>query len=258
MLPYVERRPLALLRFPEGAGKAGFFQKHVELDHVEPGLAAISLRGKRVIPSSTATWSTPVGLRSMVQLSALELHVWGSRVEDPEHADELVFDLDPAPELGWEAVIAGAQQVRQLLSELKLKSFVKLTGGKGVHLHVPIAPRYSWEAVKRLLSGRRQAARTESADPDLPRRRSRPSAPGKIFIDYLRNQRGALYIAPFSVRGRPGAPIAAPISWTALTPKLHADAYTVRTIDKYLKAYPRDPWTGYFKLAQRIPLLEQK
>ncbi len=254
MLPYVERRPLALLRFPQGAGKAGFFQKHVALDRVETGLAAIALAEKHHTQQYRYL-VTAQGLRSMVQLSALELHVWGSRIDDPEHADELVFDLDPAPDVNWQAVISGAQEVRKLLAHLKLKSFLKLTGGKGVHLHVPIAPRYSWEQVKSFCQA--VAKQLEQSQPQrFTASLLKAKRTGKIFLDYLRNQRGALYVAPFSVRGRAGAPVAVPISWTALTTKLRPDSYTVRSVDKYLKDYPRDPWAGYFKLAQRIPLLE--
>jgi bifunctional non-homologous end joining protein LigD len=256
LLPYVADRPLALLRCPEGHQKGCFFQKHVDKARVEPGLTAVTLKeddGESIY----RTLSTEIGLRSLVQLGTLELHTLGVHAATLEHPDELVFDLDPAPDVAWKQVIDAARNVRALLSRLKLKSFAKLTGGKGIHLHVPIAPRYSWTQVKNFCET--VAHRLEQDFPELfTASASKAKRGGKIYLDFRRNQRGAHYIAPFSPRARTGAAIAAPITWTALTARLHPNAYTVRTIDKYLATYKRDPWTNYFKLAQRIKILDSK
>jgi len=254
MWPHVERRPLALLRCPNGPDKGCFFHKHVDERRVEPGLAALALQEKGGIQQYRYLVA-PIGLRSLVQLAALELHVWGSSSEDPEHPDQLVFDLDPSPEVGWDQVVVAAGAVRKLLARLKLKSFPKLTGGKGVHIHVPIARRYDWEQIKNFCQTvARQLAEDHPALFTVSTLKVKRT--GKIFIDYLRNQRGALYVVPFSPRARPDAPIAAPISWKALPQHLPANLYTVRTIDKYLQTYKRDPWPSYFKLSQPIALLE--
>ncbi len=255
MWPYVQGHPLSLLRCPDGTGRPCFFQKHIAGSSPVPGLAAITVADKTEIRQYRFV-ETPEGLRSLVQLGVLELHLWGARAEDVEHPVELVFDLDPAPEVTWERTIAGAVSVRKLLQRLGLRSFLKLSGGKGMHLHVPIAPRYCWEQIKSFCHA--VARQLAQAQPELftaalPKR----ERTGKIFIDYLRNGRGATYIAPFSARARPGAPIAAPISWAALGPQLRPDYYTVRTAGDYLRDYPRDPWAGYAALRQPIALLDE-
>ena len=254
MWRYVEDRPLALLRCPEGFDKECFFHKHVDKDRVEPGIAATSIRehGKK---AEYRYLVSPIGLRSLVQLGSLELHLWGARASDVEHPDELVFDLDPAPDVKWSQVVLGAKRVRDLLLRLKLKSFPKLTGGKGIHLHVPIASRYTWPQIESFC----QAVAQQLAE-DHPAMflitATKAKRAGKIYLDFRRNQRGSHYVAPFSVRARSGAAIAAPVRWDKLTARLLPNAYTVRTIDKYLTSYTRDPWTNFFKLAQRIALLE--
>jgi bifunctional non-homologous end joining protein LigD len=252
--PYVKGRPLALLRCPNGYTGSCFFQKHADLDHPEPGIAALPVTDK----SGTSMYrylQAPAGLRSLVQLGSLELHVWGARADDLEHPDELVFDLDPGPDVPWRQTVAAARRLRERLLQLGLKSFPKLTGGKGLHLHVPIAPRYGWEQIKAFCHA--VARQLEDEQPEqFTSNASKAKRPGKIYIDYLRNQRGALYVAPLSPRAREGAAVAAPITWQALTARRRPDSYTVRTIGRYLQTYKRDPWAGYTRLAQRIKLLE--
>ncbi len=255
MWPYVQGHPLALLRCPDGTQGTCFFHKHLTSTSVEPGLATVAISEKHAVRHYRYL-DAPAGLRSLVQLGVLELHLWGSRADDVEHPIELVFDLDPAPDVPWARTIEGAARVRKLLQRLGLRSFLKLSGGKGVHLHVPIAPRYDWELAKRFCHAvARQLAEEEpSLFTVALAKRERT---GKIFLDYLRNGRGATYVAPFSARAREGAPIAAPIAWSALSKDLLPDAYTVRTLDAYLRRYPRDPWAGYAELRQPIAMLAE-
>lgn len=251
---HVQSRPLSLLRCPEGIRKTCFFQKHIEKDRIEPGLAVVSLKEKSTSRPYRYLVS-PLGLRSLVQLGALELHTWGASVDDPEHPDQLVFDLDPAPDVAWKEVVAAARLVRDILRRLKLKSYPKLSGNKGVHVHVPIARHYDWKQIESFCHA--VAKQLEAEHPQrFTANMSKAKRTGKIFVDYLRNQRGATAVAPFSPRAKSGAAVAVPIPWSALTSRTRPDAYTVRSIDKYLKAYPRDPWPGYFTAAQKIPLLE--
>lgn len=256
MWPYIEGHPLVLLRCPSGQEKQCFFQKHIVHNSVEPGIAGVDISEK----SESQPYrylESPLGLQTLVQLGALEIHIWGSRIADLEHPVELVFDLDPDPSVTWKRVVDGTHLVRDLLQKLGLRSFLKLSGGKGVHLHVPIAPRYGWEEAKDFCHA--VARQLAEEQPELfTAELAKKERVGKIFVDYLRNGRGATYIAPFSARARAGAPIAAPISWAGLDGKTRPDAYTVRTIGKYLRDYPRDPWTGYFKLSQRIRLLDRR
>jgi bifunctional non-homologous end joining protein LigD len=254
MWPYVEHRPLSLLRCPDGQKKECFFQKHLSGAEAEPGLKAIPLTEKET-EREYRYLDSHIGLRSLVQLGALEIHLWGSRIEADDCPVELVFDLDPAPDVEWKRVVQGTRRLKDLLDRLGLQSFLKLSGGKGVHLHVPIAPRHSFGRAKAFCHA--VARQLAEQHPELfTAALSKRDRTGKIFIDYLRNGRGATFIAPFSARAREGATIAVPVAWEALGARMKPDAYSVRTIKKYLKEYPRDPWQGYWDLAQRITVLE--
>ena len=254
MWPYVQGRTLSLLRCPEGHLKECFFQRHLTGDTPEPGLASVELAEKDKVRSYRYLES-PVGLRSLVQLGGLEVHLWGSRAAQPENPVELVFDLDPAPGVGWPQVEEGALAVKELLTRLGLKSFVKLSGGKGVHIHAPLRPSYSWDQVRAFSHAIARQLASQSPE-RFTAVLAKSDRTGKIFIDYLRNGRGATFIAPFSVRARDGAPVAVPIAWSALGPALRPDAYSVRTIEQYFADYPRDPWAGFTRLRQRLALFE--
>jgi bifunctional non-homologous end joining protein LigD len=253
MWPYVQHRPLSLLRCPDGQKKECFFQKHLN-GAAEPGIGAVDLTEKQTARQYRYL-EAPIGLRSLVQLGALEIHVWGSRIKADDNPVELVFDLDPAPDVEWKRVVKGTRTLKDLLDRLGLQSFLKLSGGKGVHLHVPIAPRYSFERAKAFCHA--VARQLAQEHPELfTSTLSKADRTGRIFIDYLRNGRGATFIAPFSVRAREGAAIAVPVAWEALGGRTRPDRYTVRTIKKYLKDYPRDPWEGSWDLAQTLAVLE--
>jgi bifunctional non-homologous end joining protein LigD len=251
MLPHVANRPLTLVRCPNGRDKPCFFQKHPG-EGTPEGMRSIAIREKE----GKAPYSViddALGLFGLVQLGALEIHTWGSRADDFEHADVLVFDLDPDPSIGFGPVIEAAKRLRELFDASKLESFVKTTGGKGLHVCVPIQPALEWDEVK-AFTGEIAQALTREAPQKYLATVSKAQRKGKIFIDYLRNGRGATFIAPYSTRARENAPIAVPIEWDELTPKLDPLSFTVRTIEKRLTRLGRDPFERLATLRQPLPL----
>ncbi|TIV26128.1 MAG: DNA ligase D [Mesorhizobium sp.] len=214
MLPWVGSRPISLVRCPQGRAKKCFFQKHDagsfgdKVHHV--GIAEKDGHEEPYLYVDDAD-----GLMTCVQMGTIELHGWGARIEDVEKADRLVFDLDPDEGLDFEAVRAAAFQFRDILKSLGLTTFPMLTGGKGVHVIAPLTPQAEWPEVKAFASGLAQAV--AQTDPShFTAVLSKAKRKGRIFVDYLRNQRGATAIMPYSARSRPGAPVAAPITWAEM------------------------------------------
>ncbi|MEP7051844.1 MAG: DNA ligase D, partial [Pseudomonadota bacterium] len=250
MLPHVVNRPLTLLRCPEGRAKQCFFQKHPG-DSLGEGLTRVHAPSSDG-SSEYAAIEDARGLQSVVQMGALELHIWGALASDATHPDRLVFDLDPAPDVAFKAVIAGARALRVLLEEYGLKSWLKTTGGKGLHVTVPIQPSADWDTVKDFCRGiaeeltRRQPERYVAT-------MSKAKRTGKIFIDYLRNSRGATFVAPYSVRAREGAGVAFPVEWSALTARFKPEHYTLRSAKQLLAKHPGDPFASMLKCRQRLP-----
>jgi bifunctional non-homologous end joining protein LigD len=191
------------------------------------------------------------GLVALVQLDVLEIHVWGARADDVERPDRLVLDLDPDETVPWPLVLDAARAARLRLQHLGLESFVKTTGGKGLHVVAPLSRRQGWPEFKRF-------ARAVSAD--LARRLPavftinpvRAARRGKIYLDYLRNGRGATAVAAYSARARPGAPVSVPLEWRELGPRLRPAALTVRTVPARLARLRADPWTGLPAVRQSI------
>lgn len=239
MLPHVANRPLTLVRCLHGQGKPCFFQKHPGKG-TPPGMRSVSI-GDKASKSLYSVIDDATGLFGLVQLGALEIHTWGSSADDFEHPDMLVFDLDPDPSLDCAAVIAGAHAIREVFQEAKLESFVKTTGGKGLHVCVPIAPHLDWEHVK---------AFTENVAKALARRspelyvttQSKARRIGKTFIDYLRNGRGATFTAPYSTRARENAPLAIPLEWDELSPHLLPNHFNLRNVQRRLETLKHDPF----------------
>lgn len=239
MLPHVKNRPLVLVRCPEGRHKECFYQKH------PPAGTPDTLRQIKVREKTTTEPYVVVddraGLISLAQIGSLEIHAWGAKEDNLERPDRLVFDLDPDPAVAWRSVIQSAFQIRQFLGDLGLEAFLKTTGGKGLHLVVPIERRHEWEEVTdfcKLL-----ADTIVTADPQrYTANMSKAARPGKIFIDYLRNNRGATAVAPYSTRAKPGAPISTPITWKELEAGVRSDQYTIRNIARRLSELKRDPW----------------
>jgi bifunctional non-homologous end joining protein LigD len=254
MLPYIVERPLALVRCPQGRGKECFFQKHAS-----PGWP--DLFGKIRIKEKTRFdeymyIEDERGLVGAAQMGVLELHLWGSRVQAVEKPDRMVFDLDPDEGLDFEKVKDAAKDFKKRLENIGLQSFPMATGGKGIHVVVPVTPKHSWddhrafaEALARLVADER---------PDLyVANMAKKKRVGKIFIDYLRNQRGSTAIAPFSTRAREGAYVALPVSWQGLARLKDAHPANIKNAAK-LFGRGKDPWAGYLKVKQSLPLPKNK
>jgi bifunctional non-homologous end joining protein LigD len=242
MLPHLARRPLTLLRCPQGQGKDCFFQRHPRLG-VPDSVKRLRLteRGKRV---ESMFVEDVEGLLGLVQAGALEVHTWGSRCGRLEHPDQLVFDLDQAEDVAWPAVVEAALALRAQLEALGLRAFVKTTGGKGLHVVAPINPRLDWQRAREF--SRLLVLGLMRAEPDrYVVTASKAKRKGKIYLDYLRNARGATAVCAYSTRARPGAPVSMPLDWDELTPELRADRFTLRNVPKHLARRRADPWRDF-------------
>jgi bifunctional non-homologous end joining protein LigD len=250
ILPYIANRPLSLVRCPQGAGKPCFFQKHVN-NYLPPGIKTIDIQDKTSsAPEPYITLDTTEAIISLAQMNVLEIHPWGSTNEDLEHPDRLIFDLDPDADLPWLTVAAAAAEVRQRLRNLGLESFLKLTGGKGLHIVAPIQPTLTWTELK--TAAHNFVLSMERQNPDLYlTKMTKSSRVGRIFLDYLRNQRGATAVAPYSPRARVGATISLPLPWTALTRDVHPvlSVYDVAANHAKLRA---DPWKNLLTTHQQL------
>lgn len=250
ILPHVANRPLSLLRFPSGADGEGFFQKHAS-----PGFPGafkpIDIKEKEG-KGRYFYVEDERGLVAAVQMGVLELHIWGAHTATLDRPDRLVFDLDPDPAVAFSTVRDAAREVRDWLKQAGLESFAMATGGKGIHVVVPLAPVRGWDVIHSFATG---VARTLAAE--NPERyvaeMSKARRKGRIFVDYLRNVRGATAIAPFSTRARDGAPLAWPVSWKSLARLASAHEANVEKAATLLARRKADPWTGYFNVDQSLP-----
>jgi bifunctional non-homologous end joining protein LigD len=255
MLPHVVDRPLAVVRCPSGSGKPCFFQKHLgegSSEHLRP--VNVSVEGE---PEYHIAIDDLGGLMALVQMCVLEIHVWGARARQFERPDRLVFDLDPDPAVDWSDVVEAARAVRLLLEDLGLASFLKTTGGNGLHVVVPIQPRTEWEDAKAFC--RAVADFIVRAAPDrFIATMSKAAREGKIFVDYLRNGRGATAVAPYSTRAKPGATVSVPIAWDELTARVRSDQFTIANVPDRLRALKNDPWAEMAKTKQSITAAMRK
>ncbi|MES2216987.1 MAG: non-homologous end-joining DNA ligase [Pseudomonadota bacterium] len=249
MLPLVSKRLLTLVRSPQGDLQKCFYQKHLQ----EPNKSLFQLQVREKTATRDYLYLKNVdGLIALVQMGVLEIHCWGSNIKNVERPDLIVFDLDPAPDVNWSKVMTAAKFIRDQLATLHLTSFVKTTGGKGLHVVVPIKPRYSWEIVKQFSHDF-----VDNMVAENPRAYvatiSKAKRTGKIFLDYLRNQHGATAVAPYSTRAREYATVATPIHWDELTAKLKPEKFTVKTLPKRLITLKSDPWEDFLEISQTLP-----
>ncbi len=249
IMPHLARRPLTLVRCPLGWEKECFFQKHFA-DTASEVLRSIPIMEKDGL-RHYAVADNIDGVIELVQIGALEIHVWGSREDKLEQPDMMIFDLDPAPEVGWASMIKAARLMRERLSDLSLASFAKTTGRKGLHIVIPLTPQAGWETVKSFSRAVAESIVRE-APGEYIATMSKEKREGKIFIDYLRNVRGATSIAAYSTRRKPGAPISTPVAWDELTVDLKPDSYNINNIRRRLAGLAEDPWAGYFSIRQEI------
>ncbi|MFG1350374.1 DNA ligase D [Xanthobacter autotrophicus] len=250
MAPFVAGRPLALLRCPEGIDGPHFFQKHPW-----KGLDRNILQ----VPDPQETGEAPYlairdldGLTALVQGAALEIHPFGATVADWERPDTLIMDLDPGEGVIWPDVIACAQEVRARLNAVGLAAFVKTSGGKGLHVCAPLKPEADWTVLKAFTKEMAQAMAADS--PELyVATIAKAKRKGRILIDYLRNQRGATAVAPYSTRARPGAAVSMPLSWDELTPQIGPQHFTALNAPTRLAHLAHDPWGDFRKAAVPLP-----
>ncbi|AZE61043.1 MULTISPECIES: DNA ligase D [Pseudomonas] len=242
ILPFLHGRPVSLLRAPEGIEGEQFFQKHSErmaIPHIKQLDQALDPGHARLMEIDSQD-----ALVGAVQMGTVELHTWGATTDKIETPDLFVLDLDPDPALPWKAMLEAAQLTLSVLDELGLQAFVKTSGGKGLHLIVPLALRDGWDTVKAFAK-----AMAQFMTQQLPERFTATSGPknrvGKIFIDYLRNARGASTVAAYSVRARPGLPVSVPVSRDELKDLRGAQQWTVANLHERLQGLKEDPWAGY-------------
>jgi bifunctional non-homologous end joining protein LigD len=248
ILPHIAGRVLSLLRCPSGTGAKCFFAKHpwsglsrvvqrVDVGEAEPMLALDSLEG----------------LMSLVQAGVVEIHPWGSRADHLDRPDRLIFDLDPGEDVPWSAVITAARAVRGRLESRGLKSFVKTSGGKGLHVVVPVEPSAGWAEAKSFTAAIAEAMAADQPDRYVATVAKRARR-GRVYIDYLRNDPGSTAVAAYSPRSSPQAAVSTPLEWDELSEGLRSDHFTVGNVRNRLAFLKRDPWQGFFTVRQRIPV----
>ena len=250
LLPELAGRPLSLLRCPDGAKGDCFFQKH-HADSLGDDVHAVALEQKSGVEQYLYVDDIE-GVLDLVQMNTLELHPGGSRVEAPEQPDRLVFDLDPGEGVRWPAVVAAARDVRDRLKDAGLQSFVRLSGGKGVHVVVPLTPGPSWDQVRAFSDGFAEAMAT-AAPGKYVATMSKAKRPGKVFIDWLRNARGSTSVASWSLRARRGAPVAVPLRWDDLGRVEGPAAFDLARARQRAARLRRDPWAGFATIRQDLP-----
>jgi bifunctional non-homologous end joining protein LigD len=249
MLPHLKDRPVALVRAPEGVAGNLFFQKHAERTAM-PGLTA---HNRELWPNHPPllTVDTADALLSAAQMNTIEFHTWNSIVRQLDKPDRVVFDLDPGEGVKWNHVQEAALLVRTLLSELDLEAWLKTSGGKGLHVVVPLTPELNYLTVKSFSQAFvRHLAKT------IPERFSAISGPanrlGKVYVDYLRNGKGQTTAAAFSARARPGMGVSMPLAWEQLADLKSGAQWNVQTAREYLSFQSRDPWAGFWSTGQSL------
>jgi bifunctional non-homologous end joining protein LigD len=256
ILPHLQGRPLTLVRCPEGHETGCFYQKHAT-DQVHEAIDRVEVeeadgRACYMVANTTAA------VVALAQLGVLELHTWGATRDRLDQPDRMILDLDPAPDVPWKEVIEAALLTKTLLDELKLRSFVKTTGGKGLHVVVPLQRRHSWEEVKsfsKALAGHLTRTIPDRFTDNMAKRVRQ----GKVYVDFLRNSQGATAVAAYSTRAKPGAPLSIPLTWDELSEDLRSDDITLRNFEKRVARHRKDPWGLYKRVRQFItPAMRQQ
>lgn len=248
MLPHIVLRPLTLLRCPSHYQKC-FYQRHYNQTTRSP-LFPVENEGDNK-HEKYIYLNDKEGLLSLVQMGVLEIHPWGSQITHLEYPDRIIFDLDPAPDVTLSQVIEAAFEVKNELAQYDLSSFVKSTGGKGLHVVVPIEPEYGWDDVKTFSHTFVQYLVSLKPDAYVSKM-TKSLRKGKIFIDYLRNQRTATAISAYSTRARLHAPVSVPLTWEEL--KRFKENYTIKTLPQRLKKLKSDPWEAFWTTKQSLKL----
>ncbi|GAA3766562.1 DNA ligase D [Terriglobus aquaticus] len=252
MLPHIADRPLSLVRCPEGSSNQCFYQKHVN-HMLPPGIGSVMVADKKGGPPEPyITLDSVEALTGLAQMTVLEIHPWGSTNQHLEQPDRIVIDLDPDESLPWSQVTESALEVRARLKKLGIQSFVKTTGGKGIHIVFPMRPDYDFRIMKAWAHG--FVMEMERENPRLYlTKMTKAARTGKIYLDYLRNERGATAVAPYSMRSRPGLPVSVPLDWKELGDS-QRPRYTVADFASgWRDRLKRDPWKTIGTLDQALP-----
>ena len=250
MLPHVARRPLTLVRCPDGAEKECFYQRHLAMG-ASPGDVK-TFKRERSSKGYYIYIDSHRALITLVQNGAVEMHTWGATGPDVQHPDRITLDLDPDEDLAWAELVRATEMTRTIVEALKLRCFLKTTGGKGLHVVIPIAPKLGWPEVKEF--SRLVAEFLVQAEPKLfTAKIAKERREQKVFVDYLRNSETASAVAAFSARARPGASVSTPLAWDELTQDEDVRRkFTVLTVPQRLAALKKDPWSDYEKTRQGI------
>jgi bifunctional non-homologous end joining protein LigD len=250
MAPYVVNRPLSLVRCPDGTKGQCFFQKHASAGLTEKNLRTVIDSKKRQIIAVEDL----DGLLSLVQAGVLEVHVRGSMIDHLDICDRIVFDIDPGDEVGWPEVVAAARDVRERLAAIDLESFVKLSGGKGLHVVLPLEGA-DWDTTKTFAQAIALAMAADKPERYVAKM-TKSLRTGKIFIDYLRNSLEQTAVAAYSTRARAGAPVSVPVTWDELGRTKSGNQYTVLNLGKRLGSLKQDPWKEMGGIKQKLPDVE--
>jgi bifunctional non-homologous end joining protein LigD len=249
IVPHLEQRPLTLIRCPNGWDKPCFYQKHAS-GSISEHIDQIDIRDSGGVKPYMIANSTSAVV-ALLQMGVLELHPWGSRAPRLGHPDRLVFDFDPDESLGFDKLVDAVTVLRKLLDTLGLEAFLKTTGGKGLHVVVPIEPVHAWDEAREFTKA--VAELLVRTFPDrFTSKLSKASRGGRIFVDYLRNAEGATAVAPFSVRAKARAPVAMPIAWSELGEDVRFDRFNVRNVPALLRRRRRDPWQQLSTVRQKL------
>lgn len=249
LLPQIKGRPLSLIRCPSGVTEQCFFQRHHTAGLTR--VSTVKLKEESGEKADYLVVEDVPGLMEVVQFNTLEFHPWGSHAKKPDRADRVIFDLDPGPKVPFGEVKQAASDIRKLLSQLSLESFLRASGGKGLHVVVPLNPGCDWDLTKRFARGFAEAL--AQSEPDrFVATASKKLRDKRIFIDYLRNGRSATAVASYSLRARPGAPVAMPLAWSELGKLQAANAYTMEMALNKLRRRRTDPWAEIDQIKQNL------
>ncbi|MEO6709213.1 MAG: DNA ligase D, partial [Planctomycetota bacterium] len=251
MLPHVANRPLSVFRCPEGLSSSCFYQKHWTSSL--PGVKTVAVPEGNGGAKPYAVVSDAKGLIALIQYGAMELHPWGSRADKLDAPDRIIFDLDPDSGVPWKRVVEGAFALRDLLASLGLKTWLKTSGGKGLHVVLPIERRVTWDVVSSFSRAVCERV-SQAAEGRYVTVASKAARKGKIFLDWLRNSRGATAVAPWATRAREGATISMPIRWEEASKLRSGDSFTLESVTRLVRKSYRDPWSDLPRAKNRITL----